>query len=128
MTVSKSFDLIKKMSAITTVPIIIMTYVNIVYAMGYERFFCTAQERGVRGVVIPDMPFVSADAEIRSAFEYASKNNITIIPVISPNIRLDRMKALYRFFYCREPLFISLGGTEVPEVQDVCSYLGPIFE
>ena len=39
MTVSKSFDLIGAITAMTATPIIIMTYLNIVYAMGYECFF-----------------------------------------------------------------------------------------
>ena len=38
------------------VPILVMTYVNLIFHQGYERFAAEAVRAGVSGVILPDLP------------------------------------------------------------------------
>jgi len=50
------FTLVKKIREYSEIPIVFLTYYNIVYRRGIERFYQEAQEAGVDGVLIADMP------------------------------------------------------------------------
>lgn len=74
------FDIIAEARKQTTVPIVFLTYLNIVFKYGYDAFCQKCQALGVSGLVIPDMPYESK-AEIMPA---ANKYGIDIIPLITP--------------------------------------------
>jgi tryptophan synthase alpha chain len=44
------------------VPLVVMTYVNLVFHAGWERFAAEAVEAGVSGVILPDLPMEELDA------------------------------------------------------------------
>jgi tryptophan synthase alpha chain len=50
------FALVKKIRDYSEVPIVFLTYYNIVYRRGIERFYQEAKEAGVDGILIADMP------------------------------------------------------------------------
>ena len=56
-TTDKIFDMIQEIKASVTAPLILTTYTNVVFSYGIERFFKRAAEAGVKGIVIPDIPF-----------------------------------------------------------------------
>lgn len=41
-------------------PLAVMTYYNLVYRFGHERFAATAKESGIEGVILPDLPLEEA--------------------------------------------------------------------
>lgn len=47
------------------VPIVLMTYYNIVYANGVDRFLGEAKSHGVDGVIVPDLPFDESESYSR---------------------------------------------------------------
>ena len=49
-------------------PLVVMTYVNVVMAMGEERYAKLARERGSSGTILPDLP-PEESAGIRAAFD-----------------------------------------------------------
>lgn len=51
------FDLTEKISAQTDVPLIYMTYLNVLYKYGYEKFMAKAAAAGVSGIIVFDLPF-----------------------------------------------------------------------
>lgn len=40
----------------TTVPLVIMTYINPVYQYGIEKFIADLKNTSVKGLIIPDLP------------------------------------------------------------------------
>ncbi|MGA2120813.1 MAG: tryptophan synthase subunit alpha [Methanoregula sp.] len=57
------FRMVKTIRAYSDVPVVFLTYYNIVYRRGIERFYREAREAGVDGILIADMP-VEESAEV----------------------------------------------------------------
>ena len=57
VTTDDVFDLISRLRNRTQVPLAIMTYANVVYSYGIERFCGRMAEVGVAGLILPDVPF-----------------------------------------------------------------------
>ena len=57
VTTDKIFDLVRTLRKTVTVPMVFMTYVNVVFSYGAERFLPTCKEIGIDGLILPDLPF-----------------------------------------------------------------------
>ena len=57
VTTDKVFDLVRELRKDVTVPMVFMTYANVVFSYGTERFCKTAAEAGMDGIILPDVPF-----------------------------------------------------------------------
>jgi tryptophan synthase alpha chain len=79
------------------VPLIVMTYVNIAYHAGYERFAHWLREAGVCAAILPDMPLEEvgpwADAADRAGIE-----TVMLAAPTAPDERLPRICARARGF------------------------------
>ena len=57
-----------------------MTYANVVFSYGSEKFFAKCSEVGIDGIILPDIPF-----EERNEFlDISEKYNIDLISLIAP--------------------------------------------
>ena len=88
-TTDKVFDLTKKVSAQTDVPLVYMTYLNVLFKYGYARFLQKAKDAGISGVIIPDLPYEEKD-EVQSVAEHYG---IDVISLIAPTSE-DRIKMI----------------------------------
>ena len=70
-------------------PLILMGYMNPIYQMGYEKFFCNCKEADVDGVIIPDLPFRDYMDEVKPI---ADKYDIRIIMLITPETSDERIR------------------------------------
>ena len=89
-----------------TVPLVFMTYANVVFSYGIERFVKTSAEVGMNGIILPDVPF-----EEKAEFsEICDKCGIDFISLIAPTSE-DRISNIAKdakgFIY----LVSSLGVT-----------------
>ncbi|MCD8375302.1 MAG: tryptophan synthase subunit alpha, partial [Oscillospiraceae bacterium] len=57
MTTDKAFALVERLRQQTKVPLVFMTYANVVFSYGIERFCARAAEVGLDGLILPDVPF-----------------------------------------------------------------------
>ncbi len=57
VTTDKIFDMVVKIRKNTQIPMVFMTYANVVYSYGTERFVKKAAETGMDGLILPDVPF-----------------------------------------------------------------------
>ncbi len=57
VTTDKVFDLVSEIRKESNVAICFMTYANVVYSYGAEKFIRKCEERGVDGLILPDLPF-----------------------------------------------------------------------
>lgn len=72
------------------VPIVYLTYYNIVLQYGIERFFKACKTSGVSGVIIADLPYEES-AEIRTI---SAANDVDYIHIVTPNTNAERMQML----------------------------------
>jgi tryptophan synthase alpha chain len=64
------FRLVKEIRAYSGVPIVFLTYYNIVYRRGIERFYQEAREAGVDGILVADMPVEESEEVTMIAARY----------------------------------------------------------
>ncbi|WP_127530742.1 tryptophan synthase subunit alpha [Paenibacillus kobensis] len=87
-------------------PFILFTYFNPVLQLGLERFFELCLDKGISGLIIPDLP-IEEDAEVR---EMAEEANIHLIPLVAPTSkeRVARISSKARgFVYCVSSLGVT---------------------
>ena len=96
--IAKFFSLVKKIRKETDIPLILMTYTNILYHKGYAKFIAEAKKAGIDGFILPDML-----VEESKEYLQAAKNNSDTIFLISPNtskLRIQKIsKASSGFLY-----------------------------
>lgn len=79
-TTDNVFEMTAMLSAETDVPLVYMTYLNVLFKYGYEKFLKNAKDCGISGVIVPDLPFEEKD-ELQSV---AEKYDIDVISLIAP--------------------------------------------
>ena len=57
VTTDKIFAMVEKIRKNTQIPMVFMTYANVVFSYGTERFIKKASELGMDGLILPDLPF-----------------------------------------------------------------------
>jgi tryptophan synthase alpha chain len=98
--VDDCFRFAQRVTSSFDIPFLFMTYYNVVFKRGEERFFAEAREAGIRGAIVPDLP----PEEGESYMAAAAANNIDPIFVFAPTTPAKRFDYLARFgrgfFYC----------------------------
>ena len=88
-TTDKIFELVKEIRKDVTIPMVFMTYANVVYSYGQDKFISTCQKIGIDGLILPDIPFEEKDEFLDDCHKYgvdlisfvapASENRISMI-------------------------------------------------
>ena len=92
MTPGNALNIAKQINDSLNIPLVIMTYCNIVYRPGFDNFLRTAKSNGIDGLIIPDLN-VEESMELR---KYASKNDLDSIFLVSPNTSDSRLRAIVK--------------------------------
>lgn len=79
-TTDKVFELTQRVSKQVNIPLVYMTYLNVLFKYGYDRFLERAKNSGISGVIIPDLPFEEKE-ELQSV---ADTYGIDVISLIAP--------------------------------------------
>lgn len=80
VTTDKIFDMVKSLRQDITVPMVFMTYANVVYSYNADKFIGICAEIGIDGLILPDLPFEEKE-------EFASickKYSVDLISLIAP--------------------------------------------
>lgn len=80
VTTDKVFDLVGRIRERCAVPLAFVTYANVVYAYGAERFASRCAEVGVDAVVLPDVPLEEKD-EFSGVF---AANGVDLVSIVAP--------------------------------------------
>ena len=90
----------REMAETHTIPFLFMTYYNIVFKYGEERFLQESRAAGIRGLIIPDLPPEMGE----EFFRLAEVNDIAPVLIFAPTSTDERMAELNRwakgFIYC----------------------------
>ena len=74
------FDLVRELRTDVTVPMVFMTYANVVFSYGVEKFIRTCREIGIDGLILPDLPFEEKGEFLPLCREYG----VDLISLIAP--------------------------------------------
>lgn len=106
VTTDKVFDMVEKIRKNTYVPMVFMTYANVVFSYGTERFCKRAQEVGMDGLILPDVPY----EEKEEFAEVADKYGLDLISLIAPTSH-ERIATIAKdaegFVYCVSSLGVT---------------------
>lgn len=120
VTTDRIFEMVKELRRDVTVPLVFMTYANVVFSYGAERFLAACADRGINGLILPDLPF-----EEKKEFDgICREHGVALISLIAPTSagRVAMIaKAAEGFIY----LVSSMGVTGVR--SSITTDLGPII-
>lgn len=80
VTTDKIFEFVKQLRRDIKVPMVFMTYVNVVFSYGAEKFIATCRDIEIDGLILPDLPF-----EEKEEFQpICKKYGVDLISLIAP--------------------------------------------
>ena len=80
ITTDKIFHFVKDIRKDIKIPLVFMTYANVVFSYGAKRFISTCKEVGIDGLILPDLPFEEKDEFLPICHEY----DVDLISLIAP--------------------------------------------
>jgi tryptophan synthase alpha chain len=112
VTTDKVFDLVRRLRRDVTIPMVFMTYANVVFSYGAERFAATCQAIGIQGLILPDIPF-----EEKDEFDPVCKaHGLELISLIAPTSEHRIAKIASQasgFVYCVSSLGVTGVRSEI---------------
>lgn len=118
VTTDKIFDLVRELRQDVTVPMVFMTYANVVYSYGAERFISTCREIGMDGLILPDLPFEEKE-EFQPLCQQYGVDLISLIAPTSENRIAMIAKEAEGFLYIVSSLGVT--GTRSEITTDLAS-------
>jgi tryptophan synthase alpha chain len=91
MTIEKLFTQLKDRRKSFHLPLILMGYLNPVMQYGIEKFCKHANEAGVDGIILPDLPIYEYENEFKN---YFIENDLTFIFLITPETSEERIRKI----------------------------------
>ena len=80
VTTDKIFDFVRELRKDVSVPLVFMTYANVVFSYGAERFIGTCRQIGIDGLILPDLPYEEKDEFLPVCRKYG----VDLISLIAP--------------------------------------------
>ena len=80
ITTDRIFSFVKELRTDVKVPMVFMTYANVVYSYGAEKFISTCKEIEIDGLILPDLPFEEKDEFLPLCHQYG----VDLISLIAP--------------------------------------------
>jgi tryptophan synthase alpha chain len=91
MTLRLLFEQLEGIRGSVHIPLVLMGYLNPVMQFGFERFCRQCAEKGIDGVIIPDLPFAEYMEHYR---ETAERHGIKVIMLITPETSEERIRLI----------------------------------
>lgn len=125
VTTDQVFDLVRELRKDVTIPMVFMTYANVVFSYDADRFIRTCSEVGIDGLILPDLPF-----EEKEEFQpICKKYGVDLISLIAPT-SANRIAMIAReaegFIYVVSSLGVT--GTRSEIKTDIASIVKVIRE
>jgi tryptophan synthase alpha chain len=100
ISLDKIFDMLQNIRKASSIPIILMGYLNPVHKMGIKSFIQRAQQVAIDGLILPDW-----NLEESTAYQTVlTDHDIDLIQLIAPNTAADRIRKITdlsrSFIYC----------------------------
>ena len=112
ITTDKVFDFVREIRRDVSVPMVFMTYANVVFSYGSERFISTCKEIGIDGLILPDIPFEEKD-EFQPICKKYGVDLISLIAPTSQNRIATIAKEAEGFLYIVSSLGVTGTRSEI---------------
>ena len=90
MTTERGFEFIRRIREFTDIPIGVLTYYNLIYKMGLDKFYEMAKDNGANAILAADLP----PEEAGDAVEAARKNNVQQIFMVAQTTSNERLQEI----------------------------------
>ncbi len=80
ITTDKIFEFVKELRRDVTIPMVFMTYANVVFSYGAERFISTCKDIGIDGLILPDLPYEEKEEFLPLCHKYG----VDLVSLIAP--------------------------------------------
>lgn len=106
VTTDDVFNMVKELRKTVKIPMVFMTYANVIFSYGTEDFMKNCKEVGIDGMILPDIPF-----EEKEEFnQMCEKYNLALISMIAPTSE-ERIGMIAKeangFVYCVSSLGVT---------------------
>ncbi len=112
VTTDKIFDFVRELRKEVTVPMVFMTYANVVFSYGSEKFIAACKEIGMDGLILPDVPYEEKE-EFQSICDQYDMDFISLIAPTSENRIAMIAKEAKGFLYIVSSLGVTGTRTEI---------------
>lgn len=125
ITTDKIFAFVKELRRDVKVPMVFMTYANVVFSYGAEKFISTCRDIGIDGLILPDLPFEEKEEFLPTCRQYG----VDLISLIAPTSE-NRISMIAReaegFIYIVSSLGVT--GTRSEIKTDLVSIVNVVRE
>ena len=125
ITTDKIFAFVKELRHDVKVPMVFMTYANVVFSYGAEKFISTCRDIGIDGLILPDLPFEEKEEFLPACRQY----DVDLISLIAPTSE-NRISMIAReaegFIYIVSSLGVT--GTRSEIKTDLASIVNVVME
>jgi tryptophan synthase alpha chain len=80
VTTDKIFEMVRRLRREVEVPMVFMTYANVVFSYGAKDFLSTCREIGMDGIILPDLPFEEKEEFLPLCHTYG----VDLISLVAP--------------------------------------------
>lgn len=125
ITTDKIFDFVRELRTDIKIPLVFMTYANVVFSYGIEKFATKCKEVGIDGIILPDVPF----EEKEEFAPICRKYGVDFISLIAPTSK-DRIAMIAKeaegFLYIVSSLGVT--GTRNEITTDLSAIINVVRE
>ena len=98
MNVNLLFEQLADLRQRVSIPVLLMGYVNPMVQYGIERFCAKAEEVGVDGLIVPDLPMYEYEAMYKDVFARHNLSNIFLVTPQTSEARIRKIDELSNSF------------------------------
>ncbi|MCL7415029.1 MAG: tryptophan synthase subunit alpha [ANME-2 cluster archaeon] len=84
------FDMVKGLGV--NVPLVVMTYYNLIFKRGLERFVTDCRDSEITGIIVPDLP----PEESGELAGYCEQHDVDLIFLVAPTTKGDRLEDILK--------------------------------
>jgi len=122
------FELVRELRKDVTVPMVFMTYANVVFSYGAEKFIGTCEEVGIDGIILPDLPFEEKDEFL----PVCKAHGVDLISLIAPTSK-NRIEMIAKeadgFIYLVSSLGVTGERTKITtDLADIVSHIRSVTD
>ena len=125
VTTDQIFDLVRELRQDITVPMVFMTYANVVFSYDARRFISRCRDVGIDGLILPDLPYEEKEDFLPFCHEYG----VDLISMIAPTSE-NRIAMIAReakgFLYIVSSMGVT--GTRSEITTDLGSIVKVVWE
>ena len=119
------FEMVRDLRRELTIPMVFMTYANVVFSRGAEKFISTCREIGIDGLILPDLPYEEKEEFLPLCRRYGVDLISLIAPTSSGRISMIAKEA-EGFLYIVSSLGVT--GTRKEITTDLASIVKVVRE